>query len=210
MSSYIINFTVYTMAMLGMIFFAVFVYKKVMNGTIYKNGSKNLSIEERMNINPRKSLLIVKAGDERFLVASDMERTSLISKLNNPEPNVQKNDNVQNNDNVQKNVITQKTENTQNMQKMQNNKEEFSVPKKMEIPIFIPEKQEEVSEVEQPVYFEPIKEKNPLGANLRRGMDRREPYKSHIQVTNVVPQYSNRVKKSSSTMKEMAARINKL
>lgn len=207
MSSYIINFTVYTMAMLGMIFFAVFVYKKVMNGTIYKNGSKNLSIEERMNINPRKSLLIVKAGDERFLVASDMERTSLISKLNNPEPNVQKNDNVQ------KNVITQKTENTQkiqNMQKMQNNKEEFSAPEKMEIPIFIPEKQEEVSEVEQPVYFEPIKEKNPLGANLRRGMDRREPYKSHIQVTNVVPQYSNRVKKSSSTMKEMAARINKL
>ena len=79
------NFTVYTMAMLGMIFFAVFVYKKVMNGSIYKNGSKNLSIEERMSINPRKSLLIVKAGDERFLVASDMERTSLISKLQNPE-----------------------------------------------------------------------------------------------------------------------------
>ncbi len=202
------NFTVYTMAMLGMIFFAVFVYKKVMNGSIYKNGSKNLSIEERMSINPRKSLLIVKAGDERFLVASDMERTSLISKLKNPEMNLQKIQNVQNDTNVQTPQNIQKVQNTQH--KMQDKKEDSIAPKKMEIPIFMPENEGEVSEDEQPVYFEPIREKNPLAANLRRGMDRREPYKSHIQVTNIVPQYSRRVQKSSSTMKEMAARINKL
>lgn len=81
MGHYIINFTVYTLAMSGLIFFALFVYKKVMNGGFRSNGTKFLEIEETMNVNPRKSLMVVRAGDEHFLVASDMDRTSLISKL---------------------------------------------------------------------------------------------------------------------------------
>lgn len=36
MGSYVINFTVYTMAMLGLIFFAIFIYKKVINGGLCK------------------------------------------------------------------------------------------------------------------------------------------------------------------------------
>lgn len=81
MSGYILNFMVYTMAMGGLIFFALFIYKKVMNGNFSSQGSKMLSIEETMSINPRKSLMIVRAGNERFLIASDIDKTTLISKL---------------------------------------------------------------------------------------------------------------------------------
>lgn len=81
MGHYIMNFTVYTLAMSGLICFALFVYKKVMSGGFNSKSSKTLEIEETMNVNPRKSLMIVRAGNERFLVASDIDRTSLISKL---------------------------------------------------------------------------------------------------------------------------------
>jgi len=82
MSGYIVNFTVYTMAMLGLIFFAVFIYKKVTDGSIGRNNTQFLSVEQSLSLNPRKTLHIVKAGDERFLIASDVDRTTLISKLN--------------------------------------------------------------------------------------------------------------------------------
>ena len=81
MSGYIMNFTVYTMAMVGLIFFALFVYKKFMDGTMRSSGAKYLDIEETMSLNPRKTLHIVRAGNERFLIASDVDRTTLISKL---------------------------------------------------------------------------------------------------------------------------------
>jgi len=81
MGSYVINFAVYTLAMTGLIFFALFVYKKVMSGGFCTKSSKDLSIEETLNINPRKTLMIVRAGEERFLIASDVDKTSLISKL---------------------------------------------------------------------------------------------------------------------------------
>jgi len=81
MGGYVLNFMVYTLAMSGLIFFALFVYKKVTGGGFKSGGSKMLSIEEVMNINPRKSLMIVNAGAERFLVASDIDKTTLISKL---------------------------------------------------------------------------------------------------------------------------------
>lgn len=81
MGGYLANFTVYTMAMTGLICFAVFIYKKVMDGSIRKDNSKFLSVEESMNLNPRKTLHVVRAGNERFLIASDVDRTTLISKL---------------------------------------------------------------------------------------------------------------------------------
>ncbi|MCM1339174.1 MAG: flagellar biosynthetic protein FliO [Muribaculaceae bacterium] len=81
MSGYVINFTVYTMAMIGLICFAVFIYKKIMDGGIRADNSKFLSLEESMNLSPRKTLHVVRAGNERFLIASDVDRTTLISKL---------------------------------------------------------------------------------------------------------------------------------
>jgi flagellar biogenesis protein FliO len=81
MGGYIANFTVYTMAMIGLICFAVFIYKKVMDGTIRKDNTKFLCVEESMSLSPRKTLHIVRAGNEKFLIASDVDRTTLISKL---------------------------------------------------------------------------------------------------------------------------------
>ncbi len=34
-----------------------------------------------MTLSPRKTLYIVSAGDEKFLIAGDVDRTTLISKL---------------------------------------------------------------------------------------------------------------------------------
>lgn len=81
MGGYAANFTVYTMAMIGLIFFALFVYKKVLGGNSFAKKSEFLGIEDTISLAPRKNLYVVRAGNERFLVASDMERTSLISKL---------------------------------------------------------------------------------------------------------------------------------
>lgn len=82
MSGYIANFTVYTMAMIGLICFAVFVYKKFTDGTMRSGENKFLSVEDSMSLSPRKTLHIVRAGGEKFLIASDVDRTTLISKLN--------------------------------------------------------------------------------------------------------------------------------
>lgn len=79
MGGYLLNFIVYTAAMIGVIFLAVVVYKKM-----YYTGSAQsnfLNVEESLNIAPRKKLYVVRAGNERFLIAADAERTSLISKL---------------------------------------------------------------------------------------------------------------------------------
>lgn len=86
---YIISFTVYTLSMSGLIAIALFVYKKVTDiGTTNKK-TKSLSIEETMSVGPRKTLMIVKAGEERFLIASDVDKTTLIAKLNGTENIIQ-------------------------------------------------------------------------------------------------------------------------
>lgn len=79
MSTYLLNFIVYTTAMIGIIFLAVFVYKKCSYNCVSK--SKFLNVEDCINLSPRKSLYVVRAGNEKFLIASDAEKTSLISKL---------------------------------------------------------------------------------------------------------------------------------
>ena len=85
MTGYLANFTIYTMAMIGLICFAVFVYKKITEGGFHSANTKFLGIEESLTISPRKTLHVVRAGNEKFLIASDAEHTSLISKLNTNE-----------------------------------------------------------------------------------------------------------------------------
>jgi len=79
MSTYLLNFIVYTTAMIGIIFLAVLVYKKFSCNSVSK--SQFLNVEDCISLAPRKNLYVVRAGNERFLVASDAERTILISKL---------------------------------------------------------------------------------------------------------------------------------
>ena len=40
-----------------------------------------MNVEDCINLAPRKTLYVIRAGKERFLVASDVNQTSLISKL---------------------------------------------------------------------------------------------------------------------------------
>ncbi len=97
MSIYLINFIVYTAAMVGIIFLAVFVYKKCSIGAISK--SKFLNVEDCISIAPRKELYVVRAGNEKFLLASDVGRTTLISKLSQEDAVCVKNPSVLKNEN---------------------------------------------------------------------------------------------------------------
>lgn len=81
MGGYLVNFSVYTMAMIGLIFFALMVYKKFAQGSISGKKSEFLNVEETLSLSPRKTLYVVRAGGEKFLIAGDVDKTSLISKL---------------------------------------------------------------------------------------------------------------------------------
>ncbi len=80
MSTYLLNFIVYTAAMVGVICLAVVVYKKSTTG-FRASKSKFISVEERLNISPRKTLYVIRAGNEQFLIAGDADKTTLISQL---------------------------------------------------------------------------------------------------------------------------------
>lgn len=81
MSGYLANFALYTMAMIGFIVIAVFIYKKSMSfGDVCEN--KNfLKIENMLRLSPSKSIYVIKAGKERFLIAADPAKTTMLSKL---------------------------------------------------------------------------------------------------------------------------------
>ena len=81
MMGYLGHFIVYTIAMIGIIYAALLVYKKFSAGCGFGAKSEFLKIEESISLSPRKSLYVIKAGDERFLIAADIDRTALISKL---------------------------------------------------------------------------------------------------------------------------------
>ena len=81
MGSYLSQFIVYTIAMTGLIFMALMVYKKVSSCCNFKHNSDFLQILDSVNLSPRKNLYVIRAGKEKFLIASDIERTTLISKL---------------------------------------------------------------------------------------------------------------------------------
>lgn len=81
---YLGNFIVYTLAMVGVIVVALLVVK---NSTSFGSGAKSkyLKVVDSMSLGPRKTLYIVSTGREKFLIAGDSDRTSLISKLDSSE-----------------------------------------------------------------------------------------------------------------------------
>lgn len=89
MTSYLLTFTVYTTAMVGAIFLALFVYKKFSVTQSRVSASKFLEVEDCISLGVRKQLYVVRAGSEKFLIASDAERTTFLSKLNAKEEPVQ-------------------------------------------------------------------------------------------------------------------------
>lgn len=80
MTGYIINFSIYTTAMIGVIFLALFTFKKLSNLNFSKKESM-LKIEDTMKLSARKTLYVIKAKEESFLIAADVDSTSLIARL---------------------------------------------------------------------------------------------------------------------------------
>ena len=81
MSSYITGFSVYTLAMIGVIFIALVVAKKALSFTPHGNKNDFLKIEKCLNLEPRKNLYVIKAGRERFLLATSGEGCQFMTKL---------------------------------------------------------------------------------------------------------------------------------
>lgn len=82
---YISNFIVYFLAMIGIIILALYVYKKFSISSFSTRRTNSLKVEDTLSLSPRKTLFVVREGNERFLIAADLERTTLISKLENKE-----------------------------------------------------------------------------------------------------------------------------
>lgn len=83
MAQYLLQFSVYTLAMIGLIFLALFVYKKTSVFTTGVRKTSMLKVVDVLNVSPRKSFYVISAGNEQFLVASDADKMNLISKLEN-------------------------------------------------------------------------------------------------------------------------------
>ena len=81
---YLTNFIVYTLAMVGVIVIALMVFKNATNSVV-KGGTKYLKVHDTLSLGPRKTLYIVSAGQEKFLIAGDVDKTTLISKLEKEE-----------------------------------------------------------------------------------------------------------------------------
>ena len=82
MQGYMIHFFAYTMAMVGFFAICLYIYKKLCIQGLSCKKTDFLTIENGVRINARKQIFVVKAGEERFLVASDYDRTTLLAKLN--------------------------------------------------------------------------------------------------------------------------------
>lgn len=83
MNGYIINFTVYTLAMIGFIVLALYVYKK---STYFSDNTKTnvfLKVENTLRLSPTKTVYVIKAGNEKFLIAADASTTTMLAKLEN-------------------------------------------------------------------------------------------------------------------------------
>lgn len=80
-SNFIINLITYIFAMIGFIIVALYVYKQAMAMPKGIETKKFLSVESFLKLSATKNLYVIKAGNERFLIAGDTTNTTLISKL---------------------------------------------------------------------------------------------------------------------------------
>ena len=79
---YLTNFIVYMLAMVGVLMLAVIIFKHSTGFETKSSSGKCLKVIDTLSLGARKNLYIISAGGEKFLIAGDAERTSLISKLN--------------------------------------------------------------------------------------------------------------------------------
>ncbi len=80
MITYIAAFIFYTMAMIGILIVGYIVYKKTIL-TSKKDTKGMIKVIDSLPIGPKKTLLVVKIKNEKFLIASGAEHTTFLSKL---------------------------------------------------------------------------------------------------------------------------------
>ena len=81
MNSYLIHFAVYTFAMIGFIGIALFIYKKAMYSPIQSKNREFLRVENALRLSSTKTIYVIKAGAEKFLIAGDAANTTMLAKL---------------------------------------------------------------------------------------------------------------------------------
>lgn len=81
MNNYIIHFVTYTFAMAGFIAMLLFVYKKAIMPSTGNRTKKFLKVESTLRIAPTKTIYVLQAGNERFLIAGDAANTTMLAKL---------------------------------------------------------------------------------------------------------------------------------
>ena len=81
MITYITAFIFYTLAMVGVMLIGFVIYKKTFLPLNKDENRGMIKILDRLNISPKKTLMVVKIKNEKFLIASDLERTTFLAKL---------------------------------------------------------------------------------------------------------------------------------
>lgn len=81
MNEYIMHFVIYTLAMTGFIAAVLFIYKKSMIMKTSADKRDFLKVENFLRLSPSKTLYVIKAGREKFLIACDTSSTTMLSKL---------------------------------------------------------------------------------------------------------------------------------
>ncbi len=81
MVSYLINFSVYTLAMIGVILLGFVIVQKSLSGGFAQNRPGFMLLEQTLCIEPRKNIHLIKAGSERFLISTDAQGTSFLTKI---------------------------------------------------------------------------------------------------------------------------------
>lgn len=81
MHHFIFNIIVFTFAMIGLIFFALLVYKKVSDFGVGARPNSKLKVLDMLRVAPSKVFYVISTGREKFLVASDTNCMNLISKI---------------------------------------------------------------------------------------------------------------------------------
>ena len=80
---YLTNFMVYTFAMIGVIALTLVIFKYSTGFKHNKKGNaKGLKVVDTLSLSSRKTLYVIETEGEKFLIAGDIDRTTLISKLN--------------------------------------------------------------------------------------------------------------------------------
>lgn len=83
MNSYLIHFAVYSFAMIGFIVIALYVYKKSMYSGLKSVNKDFLKVENALRLSASKTIYVLKAGNEKFLIAGDSANTTILAKLDN-------------------------------------------------------------------------------------------------------------------------------